>query len=198
MENFMKEHPNDIPPHSDMVLNTEWCNISAKYLPTNQYDIVMDDESNNKSIHAFEKMTTGMYLGEIVRLILLDLVDRKILSFDIEDEECLLGVPYQFDTSYMYVCEADDDNLEGTRVVLEEMCRTGETKLVDREIVKKVCDLVGQRAAVLLGASIAGVVEHMINYGIGLDYDGDGFAICKYFFFLLLKLKKWFIFYLKY
>jgi hexokinase len=98
----------------------------------------------------------------------------------------------------MYVCEADDDNLEGTRVVLEEMCRTGETKLVDREIVKKVCELVGQRAAVLLGASIAGVVEHMINYGIGLDYDGDGFAICKYFFFLLLKLKKCFIFYLKY
>lgn len=163
-----------------MIINTEWCNISSKYLPSNKFDEMVDIESNNKGIHAFEKMTTGMYLGELVRLILVYFAESSILSFDIDDEDCLIRVPYQFDTSYMYVCEADDGVLEGTRVILEEMCRTGETTLLDREIVKKVCDLVGQRAAVLLGASIAGVVEYMVAKGIGLDPEGDGFAICKY------------------
>lgn len=179
MANFLAEHQDQVPIDSDMIINTEWCNISSKYLPINKFDIAVDQESNNKGIHAFEKMTTGMYLGELVRLVLVHLADLKILSFDIDDEECLLRIPYQFDTSYMYVCETDEDLLEGTRVVLEEMCRTGETTLIDREIVKRMCELVGHRAAVLLGASIAGVIEYTANDGIGLE---NGFAICKYKF----------------
>lgn len=179
MESFLADHPTSLAATSDMIINTEWCNISAKYLPVNKFDELVDLESNNKGVHAFEKMTTGMYLGELVRLILVEFADQRILSFDIDDEECLLRIPYQFDTSYMYVCEADDDGvLEGTRVILEEMCRTGETHLSDREIVKKVCQLVGHRAAVLLGASIAGVVDYMVSHGIGLD-SPEGFAICE-------------------
>lgn len=177
MGDFLAQHEDDVPLQSDMIINTEWCNISSKYLPGNRFDQIVDLQSNNKGVHAFEKMTTGMYLGELVRLILVELADKNIISFDIDDEECLLRIPYQFDTSYMYVCEADEDAFEGTRVVLEEMCRTGETSLHDREIVKKICGLVGQRAAVLLGASIAGVVGYMVDSGIGLDPNGDGFAI---------------------
>lgn len=179
MEKFLTQHRNSIPEHSDMIINTEWCGISSKYLSFNKFDEMVDMGSNNKGVHAFEKMTTGMYLGELVRLILVYYADLGVLSFDINDEECLLRLPYQFDTSYMYVCEADEDSLEGTRVVLEEMCRTGETTLADREIVKKICDLVGHRAALFLGASIAGVVRYMITDGTGLDLEGNGFAICK-------------------
>jgi hexokinase len=115
----------------------------------------VDEESNNNGIHLFEKMTAGMYLGEIVRQILLYLCRHQVLSFviplddtvvdddeddeDDDDDGCLLHLPYHFDTSYMYVCEADlDDDLEDTRVILEEMCRTGKTCLSDRIVVKKV------------------------------------------------------------
>ncbi|CAO3618091.1 unnamed protein product [Mucor fragilis] len=183
MESFLVDHPTSLAAASDMIINTEWCNVSSKYLPVNKFDKLVDLESNNKGVHAFEKMTTGMYLGELVRLILVEFADHQVLSFDIDDEECLLRIPYQFDTSYMYVCEADDDGvLEGTRVILEEMCRTGETLLSDREIVKKVCQLVGHRAAVLLGASIAGVVDYMVSHGIGLD-SPEGFAICECYIF---------------
>ncbi|KAI9270568.1 hexokinase-domain-containing protein [Phascolomyces articulosus] len=169
--------------NTDMIISTEWCNFGSRrgigHLPMNRYDHLVDSESNNQGIHIFEKMTTGMYLGEIVRQILVDLVDRQILSFQTDDDECLLRTPYHFDTSYMYVCEADDDweNLEDTRVVLEEMCKVGETTQADREIVKKMCELVGQRAAMLLGANIASVVKHMVERGIGLNRNSDGFAI---------------------
>ncbi|KAI9488001.1 hexokinase-domain-containing protein [Zychaea mexicana] len=173
---------NSMEPYynNDMIMNTEWCNFGSRHLPMCRYDKLVDNQSNNRGIHIFEKMTTGMYLGEIVRQVLVDLVNRQILSFQInDDEECLLRTPYQFDTSYMYVCEADDDweNLEDTRVVLEEMCKVAETTQADREIVKKVCELVGQRAAMLLGANIASVVKHMVERGIGLDRNSDGFAI---------------------
>ncbi|KAI7890497.1 hexokinase-domain-containing protein [Mucor mucedo] len=179
METFLSQHQDWISDHTHMIVNTEWCDISSKYMPSNKFDEMVDLGSNNKGVHAFEKMTTGMYLGELARLILVYYAGLGVLSFGMDDEECLLRFPYQFDTSYMYVCEADENSLEGTRVVLEEMCRTGETTLADREIVKNICDLVGQRAALFLGASIAGVVRYMVSDGIGLDLEGDGFAICK-------------------
>ncbi|KAL1931023.1 hypothetical protein VTP01DRAFT_10160 [Rhizomucor pusillus] len=180
MSKFLAQHHNEVNPgDTDMIINTEWCNFGSKHLPQTGFDHLVDNESNNRGIHIFEKMTTGMYLGEIVRQILVYLADRQVLSFQIDDEDCLLRAPYHFDTSYMYVCEADDDwdYLEDTRVVLEEMCKVGETTIADREIVKKTCELVGHRAATLLGASIASVVEYMMEYGIGVDQCNDGFAI---------------------
>ncbi|ORZ12747.1 hexokinase-domain-containing protein [Absidia repens] len=166
---------------TEMIINTEWCNFGSKqYLPMTQFDHQLDNESNNRGIHIFEKMTTGMYLGEQVRQILVYLLDQQVLSFTTDDDDCLIRVPYHFDTSYMYVCEADEDldTLEDTRVVLEEMCKVGPTTLADREIVKKACELVGNRAATLLGASIASVVRYMFDYGVDLDRL-QGFAICK-------------------
>lgn len=170
----------DEPQGHDMIINTEWCNFGARHLPKTEFDGLLDTQSNNPGVHNFEKMTTGMYLGEITRQVLLYLIDQKVLQFDFdeEEEECQLLVPYQFDTSYMYVCEADKDNLEDTRLVLEDMCRVGETSLEDRKIVKKVCEWVGHRAALLLGASIASVVKYMVEFGIGID-DNQGFAIGK-------------------
>ncbi|KAG1445585.1 hypothetical protein G6F56_009860 [Rhizopus delemar] len=167
----------------DTIINTEWCNFGAKHLPISEFDLLVDSQSNNPGIHYFEKMTTGMYLGEIVRQVILHLMEQKVLSFEInmdpeeeEEEGCLLSVPYQFDTSYMYVCEVDEGDLEDTKVILEEMCRVGETTLRDRKIVKRVCEWVGHRAALLLGAGITSVVKYTAERGAGLDKD-KGLAI---------------------
>ncbi|KAI9032808.1 hypothetical protein CLU79DRAFT_728079 [Phycomyces nitens] len=178
MGKFLAQNPHEASVPRDMIINTEWCTFSLNTLPMTEYDRLLDRESNNRGIHIFEKMTTGMYLGEIVRQVLISFVDRRVLSFDVSDEDCLLRIPYHFDTSYMYVCEADDnwENLEDTRVVLEEMCKVGETSLADREIVKKVCEFIGHRAAALLGAATASIVKYIVEYGVGVGKE-EGFAI---------------------
>ena len=120
----------------DMIINTEWCNFGARHLPITQFDRLLDQQSNNPNIHNFEKMTAGMYLGEITRQVLVYLMEQRIVSFQPESDDenemddenaCLLLLPYQFDTSYMYVCEADQGELEDTRLILEDMCRVSET-----------------------------------------------------------------------
>ncbi|CAO3701966.1 unnamed protein product [Rhizopus stolonifer] len=156
----------------EMIINTEWCDFGAKYLPTTSFDQLLDAQSNNPGIHSFEKMTTGMYLGEVVRQVLLYLTKQSVLSFETE----LLSIPYQFDTSYMYVCEGDENDLDDIRIILEEICAVGQTSLLDRRIVQRVCEWVGHRAALLVGAGIAGVVRYTIQQGIGLDQE-NGLAI---------------------
>ncbi|ORX55073.1 actin-like ATPase domain-containing protein [Hesseltinella vesiculosa] len=180
MTGMLAQHEGpEINMQEEMIVNTEWCNFGTRnHLPMTAFDQQLDAESNNHGIHIFEKMTTGMYLGEVVRQVIVYLLDRQFLSFTTDDEDCLIRIPYHFDTSYMYVCEADEDldTLEDTRVVLEEMCKVGATTLADREIVKKACELVGHRAAHLLGASIASIVRYTFDQGIGPDLEG-GFAI---------------------
>lgn len=163
----------------DMIINTEWCNFGSKkrWLPVTWFDRKLDRESNNPSIHIFEKMTTGMYLGEIVRNILVYLVDSDMIFSGANLEG--LNTPYSFDTSYMYVIEADNnsEDLEDTRVILEEMLKISPTTVADREVAKKVCEIVGRRSAMLVGGSIASVVLYMLDRGIALDKATESCAI---------------------
>ncbi|CEJ02494.1 hypothetical protein RMCBS344292_16496 [Rhizopus microsporus] len=143
-----------------MIMNTEWCNFgsSKRTLPCTWFDRKLSRESINPQFHVFEKMTTGIFLGE--------------LSSEV------LNTVHSFDTSYMYVCEADDsDSLEDTRIILEDMLDLSKTTMGDREVVKKVCELVGMRAAQLVGASIAAIVQHMVERGIGMTDQGYAISI---------------------
>ncbi|KAI9591236.1 hypothetical protein BDF19DRAFT_426468 [Syncephalis fuscata] len=112
-----------------MIVNTEWGAFDAerKVLPLTRFDARLDRMTQNPFNQLFEKMVSGMYLGEIVRLILLDLTDRRLL-FDGGDTTT---------------------NLEGTRRVLEDVMGmpNGSTTHVDRYFVREMCKLVGVRAA---------------------------------------------------
>jgi hexokinase len=184
MENITKLHTatnHERPPYdgNDMIINTEWCNFGSKkkHFPATWFDRKLDRESNNPNVHIFEKMTTGIYLGELVRIVLIHLVDNEMLFGGVSSE--VLNTPYSFDTSYMYVCENDDiQSLDGTRVILEDMLKVGATTMADREIVRKVCEIIGERATMLVGAGTASVVQYMVEHGIGMDPDSPGFAIC--------------------
>ncbi|KAI8082926.1 uncharacterized protein BX664DRAFT_267498 [Halteromyces radiatus] len=165
---------------SEMIINTEWGNFgsSRRTLPCTWFDRKLDRESINPQFHVFEKMTTGVFLGEIVRIILTYLVDRDLLFRG--ESSPMLNTPYGFDTSYMYVCEVDQSpELDDTRIILEDMMNLTRTSLADREIVKKVCELIGTRAAILVGTAIAAVVQHMAMSDVGLGPNDDGCAICK-------------------
>ncbi|XP_053180300.1 hexokinase HKDC1-like [Scomber japonicus] len=65
-----------------MCINTEWGGLgddgSLDDIIT-PYDIEVDQNSINTGKQRFEKMTSGMYLGEIVRQVLLDLTRRRLL-----------------------------------------------------------------------------------------------------------------------
>merc|ERR1719333_788156 len=61
-----------------------------------KYDDVVDEHSVNRGKQRFEKMMAGMYLGEIVRLILLDMCKEGIVFTD--DALPILETPESFGT----------------------------------------------------------------------------------------------------
>lgn len=64
-----------------------------------EYDIQLDHESKNPGNQLYEKMLSGMYLGEVARLIIKKLVSQGVLFAGVA-ANCI-DKPYAFLTEYM-------------------------------------------------------------------------------------------------
>lgn len=150
----------------EMVINME-CgafDIERRVLPMTVYDNKLDRESINAGQQLHEKMVAGMYLGEITRNALLDLVDQQLLFDGKSSAE--LNKSWSFETAYMSTIEVDEtSDLSDTGHILESVLNIPTTTLVDRQIVKQVCHAVGLRAARIAACHIAGVLTHTGKVG---------------------------------
>ncbi|XP_045147615.1 hexokinase HKDC1-like [Echinops telfairi] len=103
----------------------------------------------------YEKMTSGMYLGEIVRQILIDLTKQGLLFHGhISERLRMRGI---FETKYLSQIESDQLTLLQVRAILKHLGLNSTCD--DSIVVKKVCGAVSQRAAQLCGAGLAAIVQ---------------------------------------
>uniref|UniRef100_A0A674G7R4 Hexokinase-2 n=1 Tax=Taeniopygia guttata TaxID=59729 RepID=A0A674G7R4_TAEGU len=141
-----------------MCINTEWGafgdNGCIDYIRT-KYDREVDEGSLNPGKQRYEKMTSGMYLGEIVRQILIDLTKQGLLfRGHISESLRKKGI---FETKFLSQIERDRLALPQVRHVLRQLGL--DSTCEDSIIVKEVCAAVSTRAARLCGAGLAAVVE---------------------------------------
>ncbi|MGH0139083.1 UNVERIFIED_CONTAM: hypothetical protein FKN15_022481 [Acipenser sinensis] len=120
-----------------------------------QYDRAVDDLSLNSGKQRYEKMCSGMYLGEIVRNILIDLTKRGFL-FRGQISEALKtrGI---FKTKFLSQMESDRLALLQVRGILQQLGL--DSTCDDSIIVKEVCGVVSRRAAQICGAGMAAVTD---------------------------------------
>lgn len=97
---------------SGMVVNTECGNFGSKAgrigtdLPMNRFDVELNAHSNNKDFQIYEKQISGMYLGELVRLVIRSAVEGGAME---ADKDALMG-RYTFGTDLMAQIASDDSS----------------------------------------------------------------------------------------
>ncbi|NWT98592.1 HXK1 protein, partial [Urocynchramus pylzowi] len=143
-----------------MCINTEWGafgdNGCIDHIRT-KYDREVDEGSLNPGKQRYEKMTSGMYLGEIVRQILIDLTKQGLLFRGHISESQSLRKRGVFETKFLSQIESDRLALLQVRRILQQLGL--DSTCEDSIIVKEVCGAVSRRAARLCGAGLAAVVE---------------------------------------
>uniref|UniRef100_A0A3B5LFU9 Phosphotransferase n=1 Tax=Xiphophorus couchianus TaxID=32473 RepID=A0A3B5LFU9_9TELE len=149
-----------------MCINTEWGGFgddgSLEDILT-EFDKVVDRTSINPGVHTFEKMISGMYLGEIVRLVLMKLTEKKLL-FKGEVSEAL-RTKETFETKFISMIEEPDSGLENAKKILTELGLTWD--LVDARVVRLVCETISSRSARLCAAALATIVDRIrVNRGL--------------------------------
>ncbi|KAF9901344.1 glucokinase [Lobosporangium transversale] len=157
---------------SEMIINIEWGNFDKEkaFLPVTIFDNKLDRESINPGVHVFEKMISGMYLGEITRNVLLHLIDQRVLFEGTSSPK--LNQHWVFETKFMSAIEEDDSaSLIPTAQILEQELDIKINTQADREIVKFVCQLVGIRAARLSAMATAAVIRQGVEVGALREYE---------------------------
>ncbi|KAG0256297.1 glucokinase [Mortierella polycephala] len=162
-------------PADEMIINMEFgaFDKERQILPLTMFDNKLDRKSVNPNKQILEKMIAGMYLGEITRNVLLNLIDRRLLFEGHISPD--LNHMWTFETAYMSTIEADNTpTLHATRKILESTLSFPQTTLNDRQIVKIVVELVGMRAARLSAAAIAAILDHTGAWKVKSDIGIDG------------------------
>lgn len=95
----------NLDPEIEMAIDCEWgaYDNEHKVLPRTPYDIRIDDTSPRPGEQAFEKMISGFYIGEIFRMTLVDLHDKKYIFLGQNMNK--LKTPYSIDASYLSAIE---------------------------------------------------------------------------------------------
>jgi len=144
------------------------------------YDNKLDRESINPRKQAFEKMVSGMYIGEVVRNVLLSLIDHGLLFSGYSSS--VLNTHYGLDTALMSSIEqhpssaysttptnssseAEDweTSIRETRKVLTTTLGLQDKHITDADclVVRRVCEVVGTRGARLSAVAIAAVIKQV-------------------------------------
>ena len=126
-------------------------------LPRTNYDVTIDHESPRPGQQAFEKMISGYYLGEVFRLVLLDLHKQGAI-FEGKDLTKLME-PYSIDTSILAEIESDPfENLieTGDMFIQKFSLECTEPEL---RLVRRLAELIGLRAARLSACGVAAICK---------------------------------------
>ncbi|KAI7751922.1 hypothetical protein M8C21_024044, partial [Ambrosia artemisiifolia] len=132
------------------------------------YDESLDNESLNPGEQIYEKMISGMYLGEVVRLVLLKMAEEAEFFGDIVPSK--LQKPFILRTPDMSAMHHDSTpDLKVVATKLKDILEISNTSLKMRKVVVQVCDIVATRGARLSAAGILGILKK-----IGRDVCKEG------------------------
>merc|ERR1711872_751960 len=92
IKNIETLDPAAFPGQEHMVINTEWGafadNGELDFVRT-KWDKAVDEMSVNPGKQIFEKMISGMYMGELIRQVLVDLMKDDLIFFECNREKIL-------------------------------------------------------------------------------------------------------------
>ena len=174
-----------------MIINMEWGAFGdgKNILKLTNADKLVDKFSVNPGFQLFEKMISGMYLGEITRYVLLQVIQSKQLFNGNHSNE--LKEQYSFQSSYLSEIENDTTvNLEIIDKILNKIGIKDST-LSDRHLIRKLGHLIVGRAAKLSGCAIAGVLSKLNRLdNVTVAVDGSVFEHYPGFNILMSKTIK--------
>jgi hexokinase len=160
------------PACDQMILNTEWDAMGkAEYLPQTKYDKEIDAVSLVPGFQEFEKMVSGLYMGELVRLALVDLIEQNaIFEFLGGKVPESLKTRLAFKTLFMSTIESDNDSGHSAvdKVFKTSFGIEGLTSQ-DRARVFELIHTIGQRSATMTAAACAALLHKANGTSVKLD-----------------------------
>ena len=206
LENIKKSMEGEFDSSTgNMVVNTEWGSFDNQLniLPNTPWDAQLDQESVNPGIQMFEKRVSGMFLGEILRLVLVDVLKRREVALFSDDnsshndwkstttisKDSGIYKQWGLDSSIMSVAASDTTpELSTLRQELEGHLQVYSPSLEDAHAFKIIAAAIGRRAARLSAVAVAAILIQTGSLGDSaggepVDIGVDGSLVEHYPYF---------------
>lgn len=137
-----------------VLVNTECSMFGKNIFPTTRWDDQLNDAHVRPDFQPFEHMISGRYLGEIVRLIIVEAVQTAgLFSGEMPN---LLNEPYTLDTGTIAAMEMDNSkNLTNATALFQSKHALNKPPTYgDIQFVRQISQLVSHRAAAFLATGI--------------------------------------------
>ena len=162
----------------NVVINTEWGALgntgSLDFIRT-PFDRVVDMESKNVGKQIYEKLISGMYLGELTRLVILEAVQQQIIFTD--ERKTILDrfrTKDIFLTRYLSEIESDElDSYSCTFSVLKELGLEMHATQFDCKLLRFICESISMRSAFLAAAGVSALLKKMGRKKVTVGVDGS-------------------------
>lgn len=144
-----------------MVINTEWGSFDndLEVMPNTRFDIEVNKNTPNPGHHMFEKRVSGMFLGELLRLTLVELHNDGLL-FKGQKASQPLATPWAIDTSIpSYIHGDESEDLAETAKQVKEAFGY-DTSKEERQAIQTIVKAIGSRSAHLSAVPFAGLILH--------------------------------------
>jgi hexokinase len=187
----------NLPPETPMAINCEWgaFDNEHKVLPRTPYDEAIDQQSPRPGQQSFEKMIAGLYLGEIFRLVMVDLHDNSDTHIFAGQDISKLRRPYTLDSSFLSAIEEyvlallahTRCNMLLTSLRRDPFENLSETldlfqtklnitpNLPELELIRRTAELIGTRAARLSACGVAAISLKKGYHNCHVGADGSVF-----------------------
>ena len=154
------------------VINIEWGSFGdgtgANILPITRFDFQLDNESKNRGLQKYEKMISGMYLGEIFRLIISELVELGILAWNDEinpTTATTTTTPYSIKTKHM--SQFHEAFISNNKTLCNNLIKHkfGLNPLCDSDLktLSKIAEMISLRSCYLCAIGIVAVHRHLLK-----------------------------------
>ncbi|KAK6866327.1 hypothetical protein PG995_002855 [Apiospora arundinis] len=153
-----------------MVINTEWgCFGDGQdgLLPSTEYDELLDASSPHPRQEMTEKRISGLYLGELLRLVVLRLItakekdgeEKNLFSMTLNSDESPVFQSEGIESSFLSQIAADDsDDLAKVRVHIADTLKANNVSVEDARAIQIIAKAIARRAARLAGVALAAII----------------------------------------
>lgn len=143
-----------------MAINCEYGAFDNAHvaLSRTKYDAQIDEESPRPGQQTFEQLSAGLYLGEIFRLILVELADRGLVFKGQErNGDGKLRERYSIDTGFLSQIENDESPaFTKSRDMIKDVLGL-DVKDEELELSRRVAELIAVRGARLCACGVAAI-----------------------------------------
>ncbi|XP_017461177.1 PREDICTED: hexokinase-2-like, partial [Rhagoletis zephyria] len=150
-----------------IIINVEWGAFGEKggldHLYT-EYDRVVDKNSLNPGAQIYEKMVAGMYLGELVRLIMMRAVKENLVFSQCKLRKHITDIltkrPHCIESKVLSeVANDKGDDWPVVKNVFKQVFNLNDPDPKDCMKFKYICDVVVKRCGNMLGVTLGALVN---------------------------------------